>query len=237
MDHPALTAWDKQLTGPGGARLRALVERTALQVGIDPGLLAVNALHEDTAGSQYVDNKRLLNTVIGVDYWHTMQHAIKAAVPLAKTIRAIPLTPSRAQQLGVTTDYINEQGQNAGPRYEFADGPNALLAVASALKYFESDLRKTVGDDVWARIPAGEQFALLRVAYNKGLDDARKLVKTAAAGTSILVPTGRLFYTDAQGRPDPNRFHPRRHATQAAGQAIHLSQTLFGKSFATPLSL
>jgi hypothetical protein len=48
------------------------------------------------------------------------------------------------------------------------------------------------------------------------------------------VASGPLFHTDSQGRPLGHE--PRRHATQAAGQAIHLSQTFFGRSFQPPLT-
>jgi hypothetical protein len=165
-DHPRLTAWDRQLQGVAGASLRLLVEQTAKLVGVDPGLLAANALHEVTSGSWYVQKvKSVPNTLVGVDWWHTMQVGVKAVVPAAATIQATP-------QAG---HFVNEKGEDAGPVYLFKDGPNALLAVACTLEYLEVQLEKEVGAAAWARMPIGERFALVRYGYNAGLNGAKAL--------------------------------------------------------------
>jgi hypothetical protein len=210
-------AFDGSLANPALAKV---LEDVAADVGVDPGLLAVTALHEVWGGAQYLLPGTLSKT-IGVDRWELERGDLHKTVPASRAIKD-EWTPEI---------YYNERLEKTAHVYRFATGKDAALAVASDLKSRELQLVAEVGKDQWNGIPIGERFAIIRYSYNVGLGAAGGLAVKAASGHSVLVPSGPVFINDK------GDFHPLRHATQTAGQAIHISQTIYGNVYPSSTAL
>jgi hypothetical protein len=232
LDHPRLESFDQVLEK--SPQLREAMERAATVVGIDPGLLAACALHEDTSGGFYL-KAGSPSWIIGVDNWDGRLPDVKRRVPQAERIVSRRVTKAEEAEWGIAPK--NELGQKYGRHHFFAQGSDAILAVAVTLKYEEARLIDHAGGaDAWRSIPVGERFAMLRWAYNAGPADPWAKVGKAAAGQSILLRSGPLYLRDRNGNIKLNDYgkpshNAQRHATQAAGQAIHISQTFFNTKF------
>src|SRR4029078_4225868 len=156
-----LDAFDGSLANP---ILAKTLEDAAAEVGVDPGLLAVTALHEVWGGSQYTQPGSLSKT-IGVDGWESEREGLRDTVPASRAIKD-EQTPEI---------FFNELGENKGHVYRFATGKDAALAVAADLTSREPQLATKVGVDRWNAIPIGERFAITRYSYNAGLGAAGQL--------------------------------------------------------------
>ena len=106
-------------------------------MGVDPGLLAANALAEVDTRDFWLDGpftfKGTTSTtrasdVAGLDFWVTSQAGVKAAVPAAKGINASQvgwfLQEPRQEELKKTTDPVKRQAiweEHRRPVVEFTD--------------------------------------------------------------------------------------------------------------------
>ena len=91
---PDLKTWDSQFRGPRGEQFRKDVQDAAKEMGVDPGLLAANALAEVDTRDFWLNGaftfKGTTTTtrrsdIAGLDTWGSW---VKAAVPAAKGINA-----------------------------------------------------------------------------------------------------------------------------------------------------
>jgi hypothetical protein len=191
---------DGALQGRDGDRFRQLLVRIADEVGIDRGLLAVNAIAEHGA-SIYLAIREVESQEVGLDYWETLRSSVMTSgVSGVTRIRAHPVAGRQ---------FRNEQG-NLMPVWAFRNGETALLAFAALLKVYDNRVSAA------GTLNRVTRFALVRYAYNRSPRDAVQLAATAAAGTDVLPRTGPA-----------GSSHPLRTATVRAVQGIHLSEEFF----------
>jgi RHS repeat-associated protein len=239
---PNLKTWDSQFEGPRGEQFRKNVQDAAKEMGVDPGLLAANALAEVDTRDFWLNGaftfKGTTTTarrsdVAGLDFWVTMQAGVKAAVPAAKDINASQvgwfLQEPQQEELKKITDAGQRQvfwEKNRLPVVGFTDAKTTLRALAAMTKFHELQLQKLVGAEAWGRFTDAERFALTRFSFNAGPNAVKKLAAQAAAGQDILVRSGPMR-VPVPGNP-MGRVIPGRAATITAAQAIHLSDIFFG---------
>jgi RHS repeat-associated protein len=239
---PDLKTWDSQFEGPRGEQFRANVQDAAKEMGVDPGLLAANALAEVDTREFWLNGaftfKGTTTTarrsdVAGLDFWVASQTTVKAAVPAAKGINASQvgwfLQEPQQEELKKIADAGQRQvfwEKHRLPVVGFADAKTALRALAAMTKFHELQLQKLVGAEAWGRFTDAERFALIRFSFNAGPKAVKKPAAQAAAGEDILVRSGPMR-VPVPGNP-MGRVLPSRAATIIAAQAIHLSDTFFG---------
>lgn len=214
-----LFGFDLEFAGANGTTFRDRVRDVARDVGLDPGLLATNLLAEIQRRATWLSTGPVESQQVGVDYWHEERPKIRAAVPAARGISDSIVTDAAGQP----RHFINEVGNDTGPIYRFATGRDGMLALAAAVAWREVRLRAVLATGVYDRLPATVRFAGVRLAFNAGFSRGRRLVETAAKGTDPLIRSG----PGGPGRPV-------RAATIRAGQALHLSQSVFGNVFDCP---
>lgn len=198
-----IDGFDQHFSGKNGARFRNLVETVAAEAGVSPGLLAVNALSERTTASKWLTADPVQTQESGVDDWGSLAGDIRSKLPGAPNI--------------AVTDtgevFENEQGRDI-PVVEFANGRDALRAMAWTLRYAEVRMTED-GAASFAALPPNERYALQRFAFNRGIPGAVELVKS---GDEVLVKNG-----------DIGPSHPQRTATVRGAQAVHLANAVFGE--------
>jgi hypothetical protein len=214
-----LFGFDGEFSGVDGTQFADQVRDVAQLVQLDPGLLATNLLAEIQSRNVWLSPAPIRSPRVGVDYWHEERPRIRQAVPAAAGIMdQIVRDPS-----GRPVHFINEVGRDTGPIYEFATGRDGMLALASAVAYRDVRLRHSLPPGAYDQLSPAVRFAAIRLAFNAGTSRGRRMVAQAAAGRDPLIRTGP---TGPQ--------HPTRTASLRAGQAIHLSCTIFGNSLPCP---
>ena len=214
-----LFGFDSAFSGRNGADFAARVGDTARRVGLDPGLLATNLLAEIQDRAVWMSPAPLQSRVVGVDYWHEERTRIRRAVPVATAIRESIVRDASGQP----RHFINERGNDTGPIYEFATGGDGMLALACAVAYRDVWLRRSLTAGAYDRLSSAVRFAATRLAFNAGLGRGLQMVKEAAAGRDPLI---------RRGPAGPS--HAARAASLRAGQAIHLSCTVFHNTLGCP---
>jgi hypothetical protein len=214
-----LFGFDSAFRGRTGAAFAAQVDKTARRVGLDPGLLATNLLAEIQDPATWMKAGPIQSHEVGVDYWDEERPRIRKAVPAAKTIKEKIVRDASGQPL----HFINEAGNDTGPIHEFATGADGMLALSCSVAFRDARLRDSLRAGVYDRLPLAVRFAAIRLALNAGLSPARRMVKDAAAGRDPLVRKGPV-----------GPSHPVRTASLRAGQAIHLSCTVFHNVLGCP---
>jgi len=205
---PDLKTWDSQFKGPRGEQFRKNVQDAAKEMGVDPGLLAANALAEVDTRDFWLNGaftfKGTTTTarrsdIAGLDFWVTSQAGVKAAVPSAKGINASQvgwfLQEPKQEELKKITDSGQRQvfwEKNRLPVVGFTDAKTALRALAAMTKFHELQLQKLVGAEAWGRFTDAERFALTRFSFNAGPNAVKKPAAQAAAGEDILVRSGPM---------------------------------------------
>jgi hypothetical protein len=213
-----LQGFDAAFKGSDGSAFQALVAEVADVVGLDPGLVAVSLLAEVHAPDLWLGAEPVLNIMAGVDYWHSESPHIRRAVPGAARISEKLVVDAR----GRPVSWVNEQGNNTGPKHEFASGFDAALAVAAAMAWRHSRLRAALPDGAYDLLSPGVRFMAVRYAFNRGFGAAKHWLTTAGSGATL------------SRRGEIGSAHPRRTASVRAVQAMHVSQTFFGRAFPCP---
>jgi hypothetical protein len=214
-----LFGFDSAFAGRSGTDFAARVGAVARRVGLDPGLLATNLLAEIQDRAVWMSPAPLWSHTVGVDYWHDERPRIGHAVPAAASIRASVVRDAA----GVPRHFINERGTDTGPIYQFASGEDAMLALASAVAYRDVRLRRSLAIGAYDRLSPAVRFAATRLAFNAGLGRGLQMVRDAAAGRDPLIRRGTT-----------GSSHPARTASLRAGQALHLSCTVFRNTLPCP---
>jgi hypothetical protein len=218
-DH--LDHWDNKFAddpafrNPSGPEFKTLVANAAKAVGIDPGLLAANALTEVSIRREYQAPTPINNMRIGLDTWADHEAHIKKEVSAVANLK-----------VEHTRDFENNELNEGRRLVNFPSGPAGLLAMAAMLKHFEIELERKAGPDRWMKLPDPVRFELIRLQYNPGKADVNALLKDAVAGKSIIESSGPTRRPVADGGIP--QVHPQRAATVMAAQAAHLSQSVFG---------
>jgi hypothetical protein len=214
-----LLGFDAALSGAAGARFAARVAAVARRVGLDPGLLVTNLLAEIQRPAVWLSAAPITSPMVGVDYWHEEQTRIRRLVPAAADVRQSLLRDTS----GRPRHFINEVGRDTGPIYVFASGGDGMLALASSVAYRNVRLRRSVATGVYDRLTPAVRFAAVRAAFNAGFSVGRRMIQQAAAGRDPLIRRGPV-----------GPRHPRRTASLRAGQALHLSCTVFRNALPCP---
>lgn len=203
-----LDGWDRRFQGSRGARFMSLVEAAAAEAGINPGLLAVNALTENSSMSVWLSSGPVDTPESGVDDWDGLASRIESRVPGPPDISTAPTGEV----------FRNEQDRDI-PILAFANGRDALRAMALTLRYAEVRMVED-GWQGFADLPANVRFSLQRYAFNRGIPGAIDLVEAAGAngGADLLIPTGEI-----------GPSHPQRTATVRGAQAAHVANEIFGE--------
>jgi peptidoglycan hydrolase-like protein with peptidoglycan-binding domain len=214
-----LFGFDSQFAGASGTAFRDRIRTIAQDVGLDPGLLAANLLAEIQNRATWMSTGSIESPQVGVDYWHEERPKIRAAVPATRRIRDSMITDSAGQPV----HFFNEVGNDTGPKYRFTAGKDGMLALAGALAWREIRLRNAFGTGVYDAAPAAVRFAALRLSFNPSFARGKAMIETSSKGGDPLIRSG----PGGTGKPT-------RAATIRAGQALHLSQSVFGNAFGCP---
>jgi hypothetical protein len=161
-----LDGLDQHFDGLSGARFQNLVEVVAAEAGVDPGLLAVNALTEQPTPSYWLTAGPVRAEDAGLGDWSAEAPEILGAVPGAPSI-----------------------GPGPSPQ-ELANGRDALRAMAWTLRDADVRLAQEVGS-AYGDLPANQRYVLQRLAFDRGVDVAvAQGQEAASSGTSVVVASG-----------------------------------------------
>jgi V8-like Glu-specific endopeptidase len=237
---------DPMFAGDMGRKFKALVEETARDADINPGLLAAVLLAEWDKRSLYLSPGQVVSFVSGTDDFYAMRAQLEANVPAFSKVRF----DARRR-----TTNTNEHGRIV-TTVAFKTGKDAMLATAVYLKYAEIKLRKAAaknGGD-FDTFPVETRFALVRVAMAAGhggitpdgefiwfkkTGNKWAVVKKGTPGAKLrgvaprlelVLKGGDFLVRKHEERKDPtNSAHiTNRNATILAAQALHLSDWIFG---------
>jgi V8-like Glu-specific endopeptidase len=205
---------DRFFWGKSGKRLRQLVADAAREVDLNPGLLGTIMMAETRSPGTYLSSAKVSSYHIGTDDFYEGRAAIKARVPAYAKVRW-----DKSQ---VPESHPNDAKTN--PRtvktIQFDSGPDAVLATAVYVKFYEVRLREIArerGGD-FDSLPLEARFALTRMAMAAGAKGAQPRLEQALAGKDIMVrkPIKVVAY------------QTQRNATVRTAQALHLSEWIFG---------
>ncbi|HKR23975.1 MAG TPA: hypothetical protein VJS15_01855 [Allosphingosinicella sp.] len=207
LTHGQVTAYDWAFAGPAGARFIALVRSVAKEVGLDPGLVAVNLIAEYYRDS-YLGKAKLSSFQVGTDDYHAKRLDIAAKVPAHAKVRI-------DAKAGITL-HTNETGRTV-QSITFLSGADAALASAVYLKHGEAVLREEAkrlggGFDTLSR---EARHMLIRFAFNAGHGAARAELAKALKGQEVLI------------RKPAKKAGPRQKATLRVAQATHVGGKYF----------
>lgn len=207
LTNAQVTSYDWAFAGTAGARFIALVRSVAKEVGLDPGLVAVNLIAEYYRDS-YLGKAKLSSFQVGTDDYYAKRQDIAAKVPAHAKVRI----DSKA---GVSRDR-NETGRTV-QSITFLTGADAALASAVYLKHGEVVLReeaKRLGGS-FDTLPREVRFMLIRFAFNAGHGAARAELAKALKGQDVLI------------RKPAKKAGPRQKATLRIAQATHVGGKYF----------
>ncbi len=204
--------FEDDFEGADGAAFWRSVHEVSQEFGVNPGLLAVNALTENVR-SLYLQTGGVRSTQVGLDYWNTVYPRLLRRVPGAEGLRGNLIVTDPGPP-PVYRTFTNEKGVFTGRVRLLRNGYEALRALAAMLRYIELRLIDRVGGPLaWRQLGVSQRFLLIRYYLNAGSGVALRLADRAAAGEDLL---------EASGSAGPN--HPQRTATIRAGQSIHVSK-------------
>lgn len=203
-----VTSYDWAFAGKAGTNFIALVRQVAGDVGLDPGLVAVNLIAEYYRDS-YLGASKVSSFEVGTDDYYAKLRDIAAKVPAHAKVRI-----DKTAGVGKNT---NEKGRVV-QSITFLSGPDAALASAAYLKHGEVVLReeaRRLGKDFDA-LSRETRYMLTRFAFNAGLGAGRAELAKALKGQDVLV------------RKAAKQAGPRRIATLRAAQAVRVGRKFFG---------
>jgi hypothetical protein len=214
-----LSGLDGLFRGARGDVLRARVGTVAAEFEVDLESLAMNVVAEKDDIRVWLSNGEVLNTVIGLDFWHEERPRIFAAMPAG----ADPI-PSRE----LAAVFINEAGNLTGPRHAFPNSLQALRALAARLRFTEQELEAELGAATYASLGSIERHFLVRLWFNSGHNSlgSRQAIADVRAGRDPLIRPRSRFERTGVGE-----LGPRRAASIRAVQAAHLRRQFFDTEF------
>jgi hypothetical protein len=214
-----LSGLDRLFRGARGDELRARVGTVAAEFEVDPESLAMNVVAEEDDIRVWLSTGEVLNTVIGLDFWHEERPRIFAVMPAG----ADPI-PSRE----LAAVFINEADNLTGPRHAFPNSLQALRALAARLRFTEHQLEAELGAATYASLGSIERHFLARLWFNSGHNSlgSRQAIADVRAGNDPLVRQRSRFERTGAGK-----LGPRRAASIRAVQAAHLRRQFFDTAF------
>jgi hypothetical protein len=200
--------YDSQFKGRKGNEFKKLIIWASSRVGINPGLLAANALAETNRNTYLSKNKVNSYFGPGVDDFYQERGRIGKKVPAIEDIRWDKTT--------VVTHYNDAKKKRLVKSIWFNTGKDALLANAVYLKYHEEFLRDAAkrAHKSFDSLSLETRFALTRYAVRSGVGNGKVRLLEALKGSDILVRR-------------PGKLDSKRAATIHTVQAIHLSKNIF----------
>ena len=209
---------DRFFWGVSGRRLKKLVEQSAKDADLNPGLLGTILMAETRDPATYLSSEKVSSYYIGTDDFYEGRAQIAARVPAYKKVKW------DQSQTPVTHSNDAQKRPREVKSILFDSGPDAILATAVYAKFREVRLRevaKTLNGD-FDKLPFEVRLALTRIAMAAGTEGAKPFLNDALAGRDIFVrkdiPTA-IYQTQ-------------RNATVRTAQALHLSEWIFGISLA-----
>jgi hypothetical protein len=214
-----LSGLDSLFRGARGDMLRKRVSDVATEFELDPELLALNVVAEEHDIRIWLANGEVLNTVIGLDYWHEERSKVFAAMPAG-----VDPIPSRELPEG----FINEAGNPTGPRHAFPNSLQALRALAARLRYSEQKIEEELGTADYGNLERITRHFLVRLSFNAGHNSGgtRQAIADVRAGRDPLIRQRSRFERTGAGT-----LGPRRAATIRAIQGAHLRRQFFETEF------
>lgn len=227
---------DKRFAGRSGTKLKALVASTATKAELDPGFLAANMLaeHDNTAhwlGDSASDFAGNLGT--GADSFSdliarnpdgSLKESREGLLQIrSDVLRKIPA--ARGLHLKGPTKPLG--AREYSPVYPPGNERALLFAVYIKWKEFRVRQLLAAGGKNFDDYPDEFRFAVTRLAVNPGSHKSQTIESRIAVflqsgdPNTIVVRSG----TEAQSQQAIARA-----ATRVAAQAIHLSQTVFGRA-------
>jgi V8-like Glu-specific endopeptidase len=200
--------------GKSGKILKKLVEDTAREVDINPGLLGTIMMAETRRPRSYLSSEKVSSYHIGCDDFYEGRSAIEARVPAYKKVKW--------DKKQVPDEHLNDAKTNRRmvKTILFDSGKDAVLATAVYLKFREVRLREVAaeagGDFDSLSLPT--RMALTRMAMAAGTGGATKYLKDALNGVDIFV----------REKVPVRAYQTKRNATVRTAQAMHLSDWAFG---------
>ena len=211
---------DRFYWGSSGKKLKQLVEKSAKEVDLNPGLLGTIIMAETRSPQSYLTSGKVSSYLVGTDDFYEGRAAIAARVPAYSKVHWDKTqTPSSHLNDATTPREVKS--------ILFDSGPDALLGTAVYIKFREVRLReisKSMNGD-FDKLPVEIRFALARMAMAGGTAGVTPTLKDALDGKDILVRKAipvRIYQT-------------KRNATVRTAQAMHLSEWIFGIPL-TPIS-
>lgn len=208
--------------------LRGRVVDASDQLDLDPGLLAATLFAEYSDENMWDKSSgTVASEELGLDDWFdpTMASYIKKVL---KENPDVDFKYADVKATGETWDTSTEKaGGAAKPRGE-VDAKKAVMAAAVYQKAQQKILERVIELErkkhpeypALDELQPDQRLTLLRLAFNAGVGNAKKLYKRLAAGGDIARKGGT--------QRDPRR--PGRTAALHTARAIHLSQHVFGRS-------
>ncbi|RJT32614.1 hypothetical protein D3227_26725 [Mesorhizobium waimense] len=214
-----LSGLDSLFRGSRGDLLRRRVSAIAAEFEVDPEFLAMNVAVEKDNINVWLSNGEVLNTVIGLDYWHEERPRVFAAMPAG----ADPI-PSRELAVG----FVNEAHNPTGLRHAFPNSLEALRALAARLRYSEQQIEADLGATSLESLESITKHFLVRLWFNSGhnSDGTKQAVADVLAGRDPLIRQRSRFEQRRTGK-----LGPRRAATIRAVQGEHLRRQFFDAQF------
>jgi hypothetical protein len=200
--------------GKSGKRLKQLVEGTAREVDLNPGLLGTIMMAETRRPRSYLSTEKVSSYDIGADDFYEASAAIKARVPAYAKVKW------DKNQAPVVHYNDAKKKPRKVKTILFDSGPDAVLATAVYVKFYEVRLREVAAElkGAFDSLPLATRFALTRMAMAAGIQGVKPFLKDALKGVDIFVR-----------KAIPVRaYQTKRNATVRTAQAMHLSDWIFG---------
>lgn len=208
--------------------LRDRVGDASEQLDLDPGQLAATLFAEYSDPDMWSGTSgKVESEMLGLDDWFdpTMASYIKKVL---KENPDVDFKYTDVKATGETWDTSTEKaGGAAKPRGE-VDANKAVMAAAIYQKAQQKILERVIELErkkhpeypTLDELQPDQRLTLLRLTFNAGIGNAKKLYKRLATGGDIARKGGT--------QRDPKR--PGRTAVLHTARAIHLSQHVFGRS-------
>lgn len=220
--------FDRQFSGIRGQRFKGIVQSAASEYGLNPGCLAASALSETGNNRYWLQNGPVDSALLGLDFWRNFRRIVGEGI--FDSVVTNPNYPNCTIVEG-KCHFINENGRDTGPIYQFPSGSEGMRATAAWLRELENRMQRHVGAEQWASLPQTLQCALTRLSFNPGQSVPNEL---AASAVDLQQNGGDPMNVIPTDGPIRGSRSPARTSGIRAAQAGHLSSTIFDTPVSCP---